>query len=161
MKVFIGIDPGNSTGGLAYIHGEKVITAAINKLTEKEIFEFLENAVYEKTSVLPGKEKRLCFALIEKVHAMPKQGVSSSFSFGQNYGALKMALTALGIPYEEVQPKKWQALYSMKRDKEESKTDWKRRLKEKSQMLFPDIPITNSTADAILIANYCREIKKG
>jgi len=48
--------------------------------------------------------------------------------------------------------------YGMKKTKTESKTDWKRRLKERAQQLYPDMKITNDMADAILISHYCMKI---
>lgn len=47
-------------------------------------------------------------AAVEKVHAMPGQGVTSMFNFGGSYFALKMALTCLDVPYQEVTPQAWQ-----------------------------------------------------
>jgi hypothetical protein len=46
--------------------------------------------------------------------------------------------------------------YGMKKSKTESKTDWKRRLKEKAQQLYPDTKVTADMADAMLIARYCK-----
>jgi crossover junction endodeoxyribonuclease RuvC len=46
-------------------------------------------------------------AVIEKVHSMPGQGVSSTFKFGQGYGALLGITAALGIPTELVTPQRW------------------------------------------------------
>lgn len=48
-----------------------------------------------------------CAAVIEHVHAMPKQGVSSTFSFGSNYGGLLAVLQALSIRYMLVRPNIW------------------------------------------------------
>lgn len=47
-------------------------------------------------------------AAVEKVHAMPKQGVSSTFSFGLCYGAIRGVLGTLGIPVELPTPQHWQ-----------------------------------------------------
>ncbi len=44
---------------------------------------------------------------IEKVHAMPKQGVSSTFKFGMGYGLVIGVCEALGIPYRLVTPQAW------------------------------------------------------
>jgi len=93
-----------------------------------------------------------CKAYLEQVSAMPGQGVTSCFTFGNGYGHLEMALTAAGIPFERVRPQKWQqAMGCMTAgDKNVSK--------RKAQELFPSVKITHSTADALLIAEYGRRI---
>jgi hypothetical protein len=80
------------------------------------------------------------------------------FKFGMGYGALRMALTALEIKYEEVPPQKWQKeLGIVTRNKErESHTQFKNRLKAKAQQLFPTMDVTLKTCDALLIAEFCR-----
>jgi hypothetical protein len=84
------------------------------------------------------------------------------FNFGANYGALRMALTAAGIPFEEVVPGVWQrGLNIPPRKKTEGKTAWKNRLKAKAQQLFPSVKITLATADALLIAEFCRRKHEG
>lgn len=47
-------------------------------------------------------------AFVESVHAMPKQGVSSSFKFGRVFGEIQGLLVGLDIPFELVTPQKWQ-----------------------------------------------------
>lgn len=58
--------------------------------------------------------------VLEKAQAMPKQGVTSSFTIGRNYGALQGILAALGIHYEEVRPTSWKPkiLAGTKKDKD-------------------------------------------
>lgn len=48
------------------------------------------------------------FFVLEKAQSMPDQGVSSVFQYGEGYGALKMALMAVGIPFDVVHPTRWQ-----------------------------------------------------
>lgn len=89
-------------------------------------------------------------ACIERVHSMPKQGVSSTFKFGMGYGGLRMALIASRRPWRDVTPQKWQGeLGCLTRgDKNVSKS--------KAQQLFPNLKITHATADALLIAEWLR-----
>jgi hypothetical protein len=102
------------------------------------------------------------FAVIEKVHAMPGNGVSGMFKFGMSYGGLRMALIAAGIPFEEVQPRAWQkAMGIPPRSKTESGTQWKNRLKAKAQQLYPAEKVTLAVADALLIATYCQRKQEG
>jgi len=88
------------------------------------------------------------------VHYSTQMGVKSAFTFGEGYGRLQMALTALGIPYERVRPAAWQkAIGCMtKGDKNVSK--------RKAQELFPDLKVTHAIADALLIAEYNRRTAK-
>ena len=95
-------------------------------------------------------------AFIEKVSAMPKQGVSSTFKFGYSAGALEMALVAAGIPYRFVTPVKWCGALGLRKKPGESNTNWKCRHKALAQSLFPQLKITHANADALLIAEYGR-----
>ena len=147
MTVYIGIDPGKS-GAIAAIRGHTVWVADLHDATDAEIYEFLMDChSYEDETV----------AMIENVHAMPGQGVTSMFSFGENYGALKMALSASGIPFERVTPSVWQRHFSLIRlSSAEKKTDKKNRHKARAQELFPQLKVKHSNADALLIAEYCK-----
>lgn len=141
MRV-LGIDPGKS-GGMALLDSS-ADQPNYTKLsgTEADTAMFLRFAHVD-------------FALIEKVHSMPKQGVSSTFTFGQSYGFLRGCLIALGIPFEEVTPRKWQAAMGCL-----SKGD-KNVTKARAQQLFPSVKVTHAIADALLIAEYCRRMRAG
>ena len=150
--IYIGIDPGQS-GGIAKIStgadgrmgdltGDITLVAAMPK-TEQDIWMLLAD-----DPILAGR-----FAFIEKVHAMPKQGVSSTFKFGRNYGFLRACLIAAGIPFDEVSPVKWQRALGCLTKGDKNIT------KSKAQQLFPDMKFTHATADAMLLAEYCRRIK--
>lgn len=141
----LGLDPGKS-GGLAVvdIHGNAIAWKMPE--TERDISDLCE-AVSEYKP----------FAAIEKVHAMPKQGVKSTFTFGHGYGGLRMALICNRIRFEEVTPRKWQAdLGCPTAKKDEPKTKHKNALKGKAQQWFPDLRVTLSTCDALLIAEWAR-----
>ena len=85
---------------------------------------------------------------------MPKQGVKSMFTFGENYGHWVGVLAALKIPYNLITPIVWMKHYSpIPKDKK----DRKNYLKSVAQRLYPDSHITLATADAILIAHYLME----
>lgn len=146
-RLFIGIDPGQSGGlcSLYYDGGYDLELTAMPK-TEKDIYQWFQDQ--------NGYE---CFAVIEKVHAMPGNGVSSMFKFGKGYGGLRMALIAAGIPFEEVTPQKWmKELGIPNRKNTESKVQFKNRLKGIAQNMFASETVTLATADALLIAEYCR-----
>jgi len=148
-RFFIGADPGGSSGAIAvlYIEGNDILThlcIEFSKSTLKEWYEFLLLSAGDGEAV----------AIIENVHTMPDQGVSSAMKFGINVGHIEMGLTAAGIPFGRVTPQKWMKYYGMKKDKNETKTEWKKRLRERLQELMPSLKVTNNNADAYLIAYY-------
>jgi crossover junction endodeoxyribonuclease RuvC len=140
-EMIIGIDPGIS-GGLAAILDKKALIQPVKKLTPRDIMEWLR---------MVPREKSICY--LERVHSMPKQGVRSTFTFGQNFGTYIGILTALKIPFTYVSPGTWQRVMGCL-----SKGD-KNVTKRKAQELFPDLKITHATADALLIAQYGRRME--
>lgn len=146
---WLGLDPGVS-GGIAILDEYHMLKAWKMPETERDISDVFESL-----------RKLVTFAIIESVHAFKGQGVSSTFTFGRNYGFLRGMLIAHKIPFEEVTPGKWQAYMGIKSIKDEKKAAHKNRLKGMAQRLFPTLKITLATADAILIAEYLyrREMK--
>lgn len=156
-KISIGIDPGSISGCISCIieqvDGKTSIESFLVKdCTEPELF----NRLSEMVSLI--EDNGVINAVIEKVHAMPKQGVCSVASFMQNYGMLRGFLIALRVPFKEVTPQTWMKYYGFTKAKDESKTQWKKRLRQLAEQLFPEIKMKKDIADAILIANYCNKI---
>lgn len=150
MKCYIGIDPGSSSGCIALIimdeHGniDRTETIEFAKNTTKEWFEGLKYFASHYD----------CLCILEKVHGMPDMGVTSVSVFMKNVGHIEMALLALSIPFKEVTPQTWMKHFGMKKEKTESKVQWKQRLRERLQRIMPEFRVTNNTADAMLIAYY-------
>lgn len=140
---FAGLDPGAS-GGVAFLNADFGSACAykFDGMTERDIWDLVRQYRDQNGGVL--------FACLEQVSAMPGQGVTSMFKFGQSYGFLRGMLTAAEVPMELVTPQKWQkAIGCMtKGDKNVSKA--------KAQQLFPSVKITHAIADALLIAEYAR-----
>ncbi len=164
-KVFIGIDPG-MTGAIVRLYDT---TCKIRPMPETDhdiwntIAAWLEWSKQGSGGII---------AMIEQVGGFmgtragePKKNLAAAhqmFKFGRNYGAMKMALTAAGIPYEEVIPQTWQkAMGVTSRGKNESKDAFKNRLKARAQCLFPREKIVLAVADGVLIAEYCRRKHEG
>ena len=145
MNVYIGIDPG-ANGAMAVIQQDDVYEFPFKQISMTLISSMLEDY----------SDKRTCHALIELVHAMPGQGVTSMFNFGHNFGMLEGLLIGAGIPYDRVTPQKWQKEFGLYKLPDETKTAKKNRHKELAQELFPTLKVTHATADALLIAEYCR-----
>src|SRR5690606_2041087 len=90
-------------------------------------------------------------AYVEKVGAMPGQGVSSMFNFGMGVGVLQGVLAACGIPYFLVTPQSWKKRASLSgKDKDMART--------MAQQLYPSASLGRKKdigrADAMLIARY-------
>jgi crossover junction endodeoxyribonuclease RuvC len=145
---YIGIDPGKS-GAIAIIGDEGI---GVYPFDEKV---YVDRLLYEKFS---GP----CVCCLEHVHSMPKQGVTSSFNFGLNFGWIQGVLQALCIRYELVHPQKWKKEFSITADKNTSI--------EVCHKLFPDVNLKRTDkckkdddgfAEALLIAEYARRHMNG
>lgn len=141
MNHFLGIDPGHS-GALAAIDelGKPVWIMPFKDMTEADLAEHMSTF-----RLLDNK-----FAMIEQVHSMPRQGVASSFTFGKQYGMLIGLLNGFKIRHEYVTPQKWQKEMGCRSGGDKNVT------KAAAQRLFPELKITHATADALLLAEYCR-----
>ena len=93
---------------------------------------------------------------LEHVGARPGQGVTSMFSFGENFGFIQGLLTAYSIPFELVRPQKWKKEFSVTADKNTSIEVCKR--------LFPGVNLipqgcrkeNDGMAEACLLALYAK-----
>ena len=151
---YIGLDPGKNGGIAAVSRDGAIIMACKMPETEQDILDVLHDLTVGGDG---------CRAALERVNAgifgagkVGRMGVTSAFTFGRGYGGLRMALMASKIPFEEPQPNVWQRALSCL-----SKGD-KNLTKRRAQELFPAWrKITLATADAILIAEYCRRTHGG
>lgn len=154
--VYIGIDPGKHGGLVALSYSGAVSACSPMPETERDVWNWF-------TEQAPRMSPRS--AVIEKVGGYiqgNKLPGSAMFNFGWGYGGLRMALIGHGVPFEEITPRRWQrAMGVIPRGKAESKTAFKTRLKAKAQQLFPNVKVTHATADALLIAEYCRRKHRG
>jgi len=152
--IFIGIDPGN-TGAVALLDEKG------NCLT---IEDFDTPGFMGWRLDIPGGNSDFR-AAVEKVSAMPKQGVATTFKFGTAYGFALGMLAAYGIKFELVVPSKWQAaLYDSATRSDDRKKDNLRL----ARRLFPEVvekylrrEKDHNRADALLIAEYCRRMTLG
>jgi len=142
--MIIAIDPGMS-GGIVLgneLTG-KIFKSIPMPSTETDIANIFQNA-----------QRNLTAGIIENVHSFPKQGVASSFKFGQGYGFLRGCLISRKIPFLEVAPQRWMGHFGMKRKDNETKTQYKNRLRGLAQQYFPVEDVTLKTADALLLFKY-------
>ena len=146
--MIIGVDPGGS-GGIAWHDGERARVVKM-PVTLSDLWMQIESIMVDIPPIYRPSETT---AYLEQVHSSPQMGVKSSFTFGNGFGHLEMALTAAGIPFVRVSPQKWQGALGCRTggDKNVSKA--------RAQELFPDLKPTHATADALLIMEYGRRQK--
>lgn len=153
-RVFIGIDPGKN-GGIAVIDKVEYLPHRVN-MTRVYSDEILLKTVRFITTVAKDFDDDIICCL-EKVGAMPGQGVVSMFNFGKSYGYIKGVLEAFGIPYQEVPPQRWKKEFGLTSDKTASV--------EVCRRLFPDVNLLatprckkphDGMAEALLMAEYAR-----
>lgn len=150
-KLSVGIDPGQK-GGMAYILdiGDETYERVLPYSDENLLNFAAEVRVYMK-------EVQATVTCLEKVGAMPGQGVTSMFTFGRGYGFIEGVLQALSIPYQLIPPQTWKKEFSLNTDKQKSIQVCKR--------LFPEISLLASErcrkdhdgmAEALLMAVYAK-----
>jgi crossover junction endodeoxyribonuclease RuvC len=160
-KIFLGIDPGQ-TGALAII---TVVDGTINKIEfyDPPLFQLKSGTKikneYNEIDMAQNLQKFASSGdevscVLEKVSAMPGQGVTSMFNFGMGYGLWRGMLSAFKIPYSLVHPTTWKAKI-MKDMPKEKEAAFMRALQ-----LYPTVSEQLKRkkdigrADALLLAHY-------
>lgn len=148
MDYFMGLDPGGS-GGIALIDANGVVIyATAMPETPRDILDTI------------AKHDRAVYAVLERVWSSPGWGHVGAFKFGTSVGELRMALTAQGIPFDEVMPKAWQKLLGVSYPKAKGEKRDKNVTKRRAQALFPSTRVTHATADALLLAEFARRTRR-
>ena len=158
MKI-IGIDPGLS-GAIAVMHDKKVINLydmpvmAEGKKNKRQLNSSqLVNII--KENINEGEET---IVVVEQVNAMPGQGVTSMFNFGQTFGAIKGVCAALKLPIFFVRPSKWKKHFELiNSSKDSSRTKVIEMYPSLSNELSKKKDVNKS--DAILIARFFSETR--
>lgn len=149
--LFMGIDPGLS-GGIAVLDEyRKIVSLKEMPKTEHDVWMSIN-----KWSTALAPTVTISCAIEEITTSIFGAAKSSMSKLYGSYMALRMALTAAAIPFDLVHSKIWQRdIMLSPRKKGEADNNWKSRLKQKAQQLYPRDPrITKGTADALLIAHY-------
>ena len=158
----IGIDPGIS-GSICFFNEGKIAdvvempTMTEGKKNKKQVNGAqIFNEISERIKNLDKKDIKI---VIEQVSAMPGQGVTSMFNFGQSYGILKGICSAMQLPMYFVRPIKWKKYFNLiNSEKDASRT--------KAIEIFPYFSShlsrkkDSNKADAILIASFYYETYK-
>ena len=157
--LIIGIDPG-ITGSICFFQDGKIIDVVEmpnmpeGKKNKKQVNG--AQIYYEISLRIKGIKKEDIKVIIEQVSAMPGQGVTSMFNFGQSFGILKGICSAMQLPMYFVRPAKWKKYFNLiNSEKDASRT--------KAIEIFPYFSSNlskkkdSNKADAILIASYYYE----
>ena len=160
--LIIGIDPGIS-GSICFLEDGiikdvlEMPTMTEGKKNKKQVN---GSQIYNEISFrIKTYENKNIKVVIEQVSAMPGQGVTSMFNFGQSFGILKGICSAMQLPTYFVRPAKWKKYFNLiNSEKDASRT--------RAIEIFPYFSSNlskkkdSNKADAILIASYFHETYK-
>ena len=160
--IIIGIDPGLS-GSICFFENGKILdvvempTMTDGKKNKKQVNgSQIYNEILKKIYHLDKSEIKV---VIEQVSAMPGQGVTSMFNFGQSFGILKGICSAMQLPVYFVRPAKWKKYFNLiNSEKDASRT--------RAIEIFPYFSSQlskkkdSNKADAILISSFFYETFK-
>ncbi len=160
--LIIGIDPGIS-GSICFFEDGKIIdvvempTMIEGKKNKKQVN---GSQIFNEISVrIKELDKSDIKVVVEQVSAMPGQGVTSMFNFGQSFGILKGICSAMQLPIYFVRPAKWKKYFNLiNSEKDASRT--------RAIEIFPYFSShlsrkkDSNKADAILIASFYYETHK-
>ena len=154
--LIIGIDPGISGAICFFENGEvkDIIDMPVMAVGKKNKKQINGPQIYnEIISRIKNLSKKDIIVVVEQVSAMPGQGVTSMFNFGQSFGVIKGICSAMQLSTHFVSPAKWKKYFSLlKTEKEASRS--------KAIEIFPYISSRlsrkkdSNKADAILIASF-------
>ena len=160
--LIIGIDPGIS-GSICFFKDGKILdviempTMTEGKKNKRQVNgSQIYNEILKRVKKVEKQEIRV---VIEQVSAMPGQGVTSMFNFGQSFGILKGICSAMQIPMYFVRPAKWKKYFNLiNSEKDASRT--------RAIEIFPYFSTQlskkkdSNKADAILISSFFYETYK-
>jgi hypothetical protein len=142
--IFAAIDPGAVRAAIAVFHdGVPVFVddlRTVNGMLDSTAFAYALN------------DMRVASMVVENVHAMPKQGVSSTFRFGVGVGIIHGVAGALRLPLALVTPTQWKSYHRLPADKEASRQLAIRRWPEHNRRL--DRKKDADRAEALLIGDW-------
>ena len=160
--IIIGIDPGIS-GAICFLHDGQIIDVfdmPVMNDGKKNKRQINSSQIFNEISKIRDKFiNETISVVIEQVSAMPGQGVTSMFNFGQSFGAIKGICAAMQLPMYFVRPAKWKKYYNLiNSEKDASRT--------RAIEIFPYFSSQlskkkdSNKADAILIASFYYETYK-
>ena len=152
MAIFCGIDPGKK-GCLCVLTNS---TPTFFDWPKDDDIRTYFGAIAE---YIEGVDIEL--AILEKVHAMPKQGVTSMFNFGENLGMWKAFLVIMEIPHLIVPPQQWMKGLVTKSDGPDTKSAVKNvatRMFPRAELHGPKGGYKDGRGDALLMSYYAKQL---
>lgn len=146
MRYFAGIDVG-AKGGISIIDENANIVFCKPMSNENLV---------EAAKILHEKESAIC--CVEKVGAMPGQGVTSMFNFGKGAGFIEGVLTAFDIPYQLVPPMTWKKSFSLTHKDKQASIDTCKQLFPKANLLPTERcrKESDGMGESLLLSEYAR-----
>ncbi|MBO9484347.1 hypothetical protein [Salinisphaera sp. G21_0] len=152
MKINIGIDPGK-TGAIAFLEGE-----VLKRVLDMPVIpdgkgkkDKVDGAQLRRFIAELTAESRQVHVYLERVGAMPGQGVTSMFNFGRSFGVVEGVVAGMGLPVTYVTPQAWKKAFGLIGAEKDASRG---RVVE----LYPEADVRrkkdSGRADAILIARY-------
>lgn len=149
QKISVGVDPGKD-GGVSIIWEDYSVTSVpwSNNDYIELMNEVKSKSVYEKLPMV---------CCVEKVGAMPGQGVTSMFNFGKSAGFIEGVLQVLRVPYQLIAPREWKKEFGLNSNKQKSV--------EVCRKLFPKVSLKRTErckkdhdgmAESLLMAEYAK-----
>lgn len=152
LTTFIGVDPGLS-GAIAILHAGGYDVYDIPTMSKGSGTVKSEINAKGMADILRKHVNSPPTAMLERVNAMPGQGVASVFSLGDSFGVCRAVLACQHIPTLYIMPFTWKKHYKLTNDKEEARA--------LAIKLFPNAELHLKKhidrAEALLIANYLKD----
>lgn len=149
MGLIIAIDPGIS-GAIAILddQGKTELVRDLPIIRDGKLA-WVDGSSLQ-SMILASRKGREARAIVERVQAMPGQGLSSSFNFGVGFGSILSVLQTLHLPIEFVTPAKWKGDLGLNREKRASL--------DKARLLYPlaelHLAKHDGRAEALLLAHW-------
>ena len=150
--MYVGVDPGFSGAWGIVDHNGQYVSCGDMLNNKHHIDTRLVHA-----EIAQALDRQDAEFVIEFVHAMPRQGVSSTFKFGMAYGAAISILQRFSKSFHVIAPRIWKGDMNLDSDKDKSL--------ELARELWPNAPLSrkkdNGRAEALLLAEWYRRAEKG
>ena len=154
--LIIGIDPGIS-GSICFFQDGRIVdviempTMNEGKKNKKQVNgSQICNEISARINKIDKKDIKV---VVEQVSAMPGQGVTSMFNFGQSFGVIKGICSAMQLPIHFIRPTKWKKYFNLINTSKDAS-------RSRAIEIFPKVSDKlkrkkdSNKADAILIASY-------
>lgn len=156
--ITIGVDPGLS-GAIGVLSNGRYVTVEDMPVVAKGGTGSVKNEVDPAGLIQLLRQhtsaEEYVIVALERVNAMPGQGVSSVFSLGDSFGCARSAIAACRFEMVSVRPPEWKRYFKLGTDKEQSRA--------LAVRMFPDAPLHlkkhSDRAEALLMARWLHDMR--